>query len=173
VQTWDRLAHAGTDHGLTVFGYRALDSLRMEKGYRYYGVDLTMQENPLEAGMERFIAWDKPDFLGRAELLARREAGPPATRLRTITIGEADARESDDGWLPVYGGEAVRVGGEVVGRLRSVAFGYTMRGMVGYAYLPREAAVGSEVEVEVLGRLLRARVHPDALVDPGGERMRA
>lgn len=173
VQLWDRLLRAGRDHGIAVFGYRALDSLRMEKGYRYYGTDLTMRETPLEAGLSRFVAWDKPDFVGRSALVARREAGPPAVRLRSVTISDPASGASDAAWLPVYGGEAVRVGGNVVGRLRSVAYGHSLRRMVGYVYLPTHLAVGEEVEIEVFGRIVRGTVSPDALVDPGGERMRA
>lgn len=173
VQIWDRLVAAGRGVGMTVFGYRALDSLRMEKGYRYYGVDLTMQESPLEAGLQRFVAWDKPGFEGRAALLSRRDAAPPATRLRTVVLDPDSSIGSADGWVPVYGGEAVRRGGVVVGRLRSVAYGYTMRRMLGYTYLPRDTADGSTLEVEVLGRDVRATVSADVLVDPGGERMRA
>jgi 4-methylaminobutanoate oxidase (formaldehyde-forming) len=145
----------------------------MEKGYRYYGVDLTMAETPLEAGHDRLVAWDKGDFVGRAALVRHRESGPSPLRLRTIVLGDEGAAEADDGWLPIYGGEAVLVEGQVVGRLRSVAFGYTMRRMVGYAYLTRGTPEGSEVVVEVLGREVRASVAADALVDPGGERMRA
>lgn len=173
VQTWDRLVRAGQDHGLTIFGYRALDSLRIEKGYRYYGTDLTMQETPLEAGLGRFVAWEKPAFEGRAALISSREMGPPAIRLRTIILGADVVPETQDGWLPVYGGEAVRVGGRVAGRLRSAAFGYTMRRMIGYVYLPGHLAEGSEVHVEVLGQDVRGTVGPDAVIDPGGERLRA
>ena len=171
-QTWDRLELAGREHGLANFGYRALDSLRIEKGYRYYGTDLTMRETPLEAGLARFVAWDKPEFEGRGALVAHREAGPPAVRLRSVVIGEPASVGPDAAWLPVYGGEAVRVAGEVVGRLRSVAYGHTLRRVIGYVYLPAHLAEGSEIEIEVLGRTVRGTVVPDALVDPGGERMR-
>jgi glycine cleavage system aminomethyltransferase T len=145
----------------------------MEKGYRYYGTDLTMRETPLEGGMSRFVAWEKPDFVGKAPLVERREAGPPAFRLRSVTITDPASGASDADWLPVYGGEAVRVGGEVVGRLRSVAYGHSLRRMLGYVYLPTDLALGDEVEIEVFGRTARGTVSPDALVDPGGERMRA
>ena len=172
IQVWDRLQRAGREHGLAIFGYRALDSLRIEKGYRYYGTDLTMRETPLEAGLGRFVAWGKPDFEGRAALSERREAGLPAVRLRSVLIGEAASLPSEEAWLPVYGGEAVRISDQVVGRLRSVAYGHTLRRMVGYVYLPMPLAEGSGVEIEVLGQAVRGTVVPDALVDPGGERMR-
>ncbi|HEV7200131.1 MAG TPA: FAD-dependent oxidoreductase [Candidatus Limnocylindria bacterium] len=172
VQLWDRLMDAGVEHGLAVFGYRALDSLRMEKGYRYYGTDLTMAETPLEAGLGRFVAWDKPDFVGRDALAAHRDAGPPAVRIRSVLVGPGPSDEDDDGWLPVYGGEAVRFEDEPAGRLRSVGYGHSLRRVIGYVYLPTHVAEGSEVEIEILGQATSATVVPDALVDPKGDRMR-
>ena len=93
-------------------------------------------------------------------------------RIGILTISDRAADAADADWLPVYGGEAVRVGGEVVSRLRSVTYGHSLRRMVGYVYLPTHLAEGSEVEIEVLGRAVRGIVVPDALVDPGGQRMR-
>ena len=165
VTTWDRLADAGQRHGLATIGYRALDSLRMEKGYRYYGVDLTMRDTPVEAGMLPFVRFGKGSFIGRDALLERREAGA-GRRLRTVRIGD------DDTWRPVYGGEAVLVDGEVVGRIRSAAYGHTVRGTIGYVYLPHNAAEGDRVEVDVFADRIPATVVADAVVDPAGERMR-
>lgn len=160
VQVWDRLVQAGIDHGLATVGYRALDSLRLEKGFRYYGTDLTMLDTPVEAGMLRFVALGKGPFTGRDALIARRDAGPPATRLRTIAIGP------DDVWRPVYGGEAVRLEGDAVGRLRSAGYGHTVKRTLGYVYLPSHLAEGSEVEVDVFAERVPAVVVPDAVV-PG------
>jgi 4-methylaminobutanoate oxidase (formaldehyde-forming) len=160
VQVWDRLVEAGDAHGLVTFGYRALDSLRLEKGFRYYGTDLTMLDTPVEAGLLRFVAFDKGEFTGREALLKRRDAGPPATRLRTIVIGTGDA------WQPVYGGEAVRFHGETVGRLRSAGYGHTVCRTLGYVYLPAHLGEGSEVEVDVFAERVPAVVVPDA-VAPG------
>ncbi len=129
---WDALLVAGAAHGIEPIGYRALDSLRLEKGYRYFGAELTPRETPFEAGLERFVRLDKPaGFVGRDALLARHAAEPdgPASRLRTVLIG-------GDDWSPIYGGEAVRIDGEVVGRLRSAAFGYTVGRTVGTTQLP-------------------------------------
>lgn len=166
VQAWDRLVDAGRPSGLEIAGYRALDGLRMEKGYRYYGTDLTMLDTPLEAGMLPLVRFEKRSFVGREALLARRDAGSPATRIRTIVIGD------ERGYRPIYGGEAVRVGGAVVGRLRSAAYGYTLERTLGYVYLPSDLAEGAEVEVDVFAERVPATVAPDALVDPAGGRMR-
>ncbi len=168
VMVWDRLVAAGRPIDLGLVGYRALDALRMEKGYRYYGTDLTMLETPDEAGLGAFVRPDKGPFIGREAVVRQRQEAPdgPARRLRTVVIGD------DAAYLPIYGGEAVRVGGDVVGRLRSATYGYGVSRTVGYVYLPREARAGEEMSVDVLGARVPAVVAPDVLHDPTGGRMR-
>jgi 4-methylaminobutanoate oxidase (formaldehyde-forming) len=168
IAVWDALVDAGQAHGIEPFGYRALESLRLEKGYCYLGAELTPRETPFEAGMDRFVRLEVGDFIGRQALLARRAAEPggPARRLRTVVIG-------DSAWLPVYGGEAVRVDGEVVGRLRSAAFGYTVGRTVGTTYLPAGIPEGAGIEVDVFADRVAGVVAADVLVDPSGARMRA
>jgi 4-methylaminobutanoate oxidase (formaldehyde-forming) len=164
VGVWDRLRAAGADVGLEPFGYRALEALRMEKGYRYFGTDLTMLDTPFEAGLAPFVRLEKGPFIGR-DALAEAEARGSARRLRTLLIGGPD-------YEPVYGGEAVRLGGEVIGRLRSVAYGPTVERTIGYAYLTAAMAEGTELEIDVFDRRVPALVSPDVTVDPGGDRMR-
>ena len=168
VMVWDRLVAAGRAIDLGLFGYRALDALRMEKGYRYYGTDLTMLETPDEAGLGAFVRPDKGPFIGRDAVIRRREATAdgPARRLRTVLIGD------DGAYLPIYGGEAVRSDGEVVGRLRSATYGYGVSRTVGYVYLPRDTQAGEAVSVDVLGAEVPAVVAPEVLHDPTGARMR-
>jgi glycine cleavage system aminomethyltransferase T/glycine/D-amino acid oxidase-like deaminating enzyme len=165
---WDRLWAAGRDHGLEPFGYRALDGLRMEKGYRYYGTDMTMLETPFEAGLGAFVRLDKGTFIGREGLRAVHDAGPTASdrRLATISIG------ADDAYLPVYGGEAVRAGGEVLGRVRSVAYGPTVARTIGYVYRSATLEEGAPLRVDVFDERIEAVIAPSVLVDPGGGRMR-
>ncbi len=155
-QVWDRLAQAGRTSGIRPGGYRVLDSLRMEKGYRYYGTDLTLLDNPLEAGLGFCVRFEKPEFNGRQKLLAAREAGI-GRRLRTLEVGGED-------YLPIYGGEAVFSNGQVIGRLRSCAYGFTARRNLAYAYLPIDLKPGGSVEVEVFGQLVPAAVTTDAVV---------
>src|SRR5207244_11875855 len=81
-QVWDRLMEAGKASGIRPGGYRALDSLRMEKGYRYYGTDLTLLDNPLEAGLGFCVRFDKGNFNGREALSAAKSQGIKR-RLRT------------------------------------------------------------------------------------------
>jgi glycine cleavage system aminomethyltransferase T/glycine/D-amino acid oxidase-like deaminating enzyme len=168
VAVWDALVLAGRPHGLEPIGYRALESLRLEKGYRYFGAELTPRETPFEAGMDRFVRLDKGDFVGRDALLARQsaESDGPSRRLRTVLVGGSD-------WEPIYGGEAVRLSGDVVGRVRSAAFGYTVGRTVGTTYLPSDVAEGTAIEVDVFTRRVRGSVAADVLVDPSGARMRA
>jgi len=155
-QVWDRLMAGGLAFGIRAGGYRVLDSLRMEKGYRYYGTDLTLLDNPFEAGLGFCVRFDKGDFNGRDALLAAKADGIKR-RLRTLVIG-------DSAYQPVYGGEAVHAGDRVVGRLRSCAYGFTAQASLGYAYLPVDMGPGSEVEVEVFGARVLARVTSDSVV---------
>jgi 4-methylaminobutanoate oxidase (formaldehyde-forming) len=159
VQAWDRLMDAGRSFGIRAGGYRALDSLRMEKGYRYYGTDLTLLDNPLEAGLGFCVHFDKADFNGRQRLLALRSSGI-TRRLRTLLVGETE-------YLPIYGGEAVCHDGAVVGRLRSCAYGFTVDRNIAYSYLPVALGPGSHLEVEVFGSKVPAEVTTDAVLKRG------
>src|SRR6267378_1889759 len=124
-QVWDRLMAAGREAGITPGGYRVLDSLRMEKGYRYYGADMGLLDNPFEAGLGFAVDRDKWGSIPRE--ITR--------RLRTLEVGTDD-------YVPVYGGEAVLADGHVVGRLRSCAYGFTARKNLAYSYLPIEIGPG-------------------------------
>jgi len=163
VGVWDALVDAGQEHGLEPIGYRALDGLRMEKGYRYYSVDMTMLDTPDEAGLGAFVRMDKGEFIGRDAILARR---PADRRLATILIG-------DDGtYRPVYGGEAVRGDGKVIGRVRSTAFGPVVGRTIGYVYVRSDVPEGARLTVDMFDDQIPATVAPDVLWDPTGERMR-
>jgi glycine cleavage system aminomethyltransferase T/glycine/D-amino acid oxidase-like deaminating enzyme len=162
VQVWDRLAAAAEAHGLRVMGYRALDGLRIEKGYRYMGTDLTAGDTPYSAALGFCVAGDK-EFIGRDALAGREQ---PEARIRTLLVG-------DSGYQPIYGGEAVLVDGTTAARVRSAAYGHTVRRNVAYAYLPSDLADDAAIEVEVLGEPVRAELAPDVLVDPENARIRA
>jgi glycine/D-amino acid oxidase-like deaminating enzyme/glycine cleavage system aminomethyltransferase T len=143
-EVWDFLVEALDP---TPVGYQALDSLRIEKGYRYFGTDLTASDTPFDSGLGFAVAEGKHPELDR----------DPPTRLRTLLVG-------GDEYLPVYGGEAVHRDGEVVGRVRSAAYGFTVRRNVALAKLPAGLGVGDEVEVDVLGELVPAVVAPTDLL---------
>src|SRR6202049_3072154 len=155
-QVWDLLMAAGESFGIRPGGYRALYSLRMEKGYRYYGTDLTLLDNPLEAGLGFCVRFDKPSFNGREALIAAREAGL-TRRMRTLLVGGEE-------YIAIYGGEAVYRDGAVIGRLRSCGYGFTVRRNLAYSYLPVDLGPGAAVEVEVFGERVSASVTEHAVV---------
>ena len=164
---WDALAGAGRPLGLEPVGYKAVDSLRLEKGYRYWSTDLTPAENPYEAGLAFCVRLQKGDFVGREALLRIKGEGVQR-KLCTITLTAPMADDSD-----LYGGEAVYAGGRVIGRLRSAGWGYTVARHIGFVYLPPPLwATGTPIEVEAFGARFAAEVAPDVLYDPAGIRLR-
>ncbi|MDQ6883495.1 MAG: FAD-dependent oxidoreductase [Candidatus Dormibacteraeota bacterium] len=164
LRLWDTIWEAGQGHGLTAGGYRAIESMRLEKGYRVWSSDITPDDNPYEAGLGFAVRLDKPAaFIGK-EALAQAKARGIRRRLRPLLL--------DDPQAIVFGGEPVRADGRIVGRVTSGGFGYTIRQSIAYAYLPVEHASGA-AEVEVFGRWETARVADDPLFDPTGSRIRA
>jgi 4-methylaminobutanoate oxidase (formaldehyde-forming) len=162
---WDALLAAGQPYGLEPAGYKAIDSLRLEKGYRYWSADISPTDNPYEAGLGFCVRLDKGDFIGREALLNIKAAGL-SRRLCTLTIA------GEPGLL--YGGEAVYAEDRIVGRLRSGGYGYTVGQNIGLVYLPLELAqAGISLEVEVFGERVAARVAADVLYDPTGVQLRS
>ncbi|HEY2870036.1 MAG TPA: glycine cleavage T C-terminal barrel domain-containing protein, partial [Gaiellales bacterium] len=137
VQVWGALLAAGREHGIEPGGYRVLESLLMEKGYRYMGTDISAGDTPYDAGLGFCVALAKGDFNGREALT---EA---AARGRTRALRHARRRRRR--LPPLYGGEAVRVDGRTVGRARSCAYGFTVKRNIAYAYLPADLAEGAAV----------------------------
>ncbi len=160
---WRTLWEAGRDHGMLAGGYRAIDSLRLEKGYRVWAADITADETPPQAGLG-FCVKDGDAFLG-APALAASGDGEPLPRLRCVVL--ADPRSV------ALGNEPVRVTGEVVGRVTSGGYGYTVQRSIAYAYLPGELGVGTEVEIDIFGQWVPGEVVREPLFDPKGERVRA
>ncbi len=158
VQVWDRLVAAGEPFDIRPGGYRVLDSLRMEKAYRYYGTDLTSLDTPYESAQGFCVKLDKGPFIGRDALVEAKRHGL-RRRIRTLVVGDED-------YLPMYGGEAVHADSTVSGRVTSCAYGFTVRRNVASAYLPIELGPGARVEVEIFGRLVPAEVREDVLYDP-------
>jgi 4-methylaminobutanoate oxidase (formaldehyde-forming) len=163
---WRAVWKAGQEHGIVAGGYRAIDSMRLEKGYRVWGADITPDETPYEGGVGFCVKLDKEvPFIGRDALLAAKEAGP-RTRLACLTL--------EDPRRVALGNEPVRVGGEIVGRVTTGGYGYTVERSIAYAYLPPDRAEpGTAVEVEIFGRWIAGEVAAEPLFDPKGERIRA
>ncbi|CAB1080474.1 Sarcosine dehydrogenase (EC [Olavius algarvensis Delta 1 endosymbiont] len=161
---WDALLEAGKEFELQTAGYKALDALRIEKGYLYWSGDISPEDNPWEAGLGAFVQLDKGDFIGRQALIEMKKRGL-RSKLTALTL---------DAGGNLYGGESVRKDGRVVGRIRSGGHGYTIGKDIGLVYLPLELAdAGTELAVEVLGEHIPAEVADTALVDPAGEKLRA
>ncbi len=159
---WDTIWESGREHGLVAGGYKAIDSLRLEKGYRVWGADISPDDTPYEAGLGFAVRPAKGDFLGREALLAKPE---PERLLRCLTL--ADPR------LVALGSEPVFVDGRAVGRVTSGGYGYTVERSIAYAYLPAESSeTGRTVEVEIFGERVAGEVADEPLYDPQGDRIR-
>ncbi|MGQ2906871.1 MAG: GcvT family protein [Aliihoeflea sp.] len=164
---FDAVWAAGQNHGLEPFGMFALDSLRLEKGYRGWKQDLSTDYSVLQSGLERFVKWDKPDFLGKAALAAEKQRG--ITRhfaLLTLDApGDCDAPYMSTVWR----------NGEIVGETTSGGWGHRVDQSIALAMLRSDCAEpGTTVEVEIFGARFSATVHGDApLWDPANARLKA
>jgi glycine cleavage system aminomethyltransferase T/glycine/D-amino acid oxidase-like deaminating enzyme len=156
---WETLWEAGQPHGLVACGYRAIDSLRLEKGYRVWGSDITPDETPFEAGLG-FCVREGDSFHGARALRAAR----PRVRLRCIVLHDPRS--------VALGNEPVAIGGEILGRVTSGGYGYTVERSIAYAYLPAEVELGTGVEVDIFGQWVAGVVTREPLFDPKGERVR-
>ena len=175
LELWDALWQAGSALGMVAGGYRAIDSMRLEKGYRVWSTDITPEDNPYEAGLGFTVRLGKPiDFIGK-EALIKAKADGVTRRLRPLLL--------DDGSAIALGGEPVRLspspsgggqGGGIIGRVTSGGYGYTIDRSIAYAYLPSaQAAPGTSAQVQVFGRWVPATVAREPLYDPAGERIRS
>lgn len=157
---WDALMEAGVPYGMRSAGYRALDSMRLEKGYRVWGLDITPETTPAEAGLGFAVRQER-----RAELPA------PRSTLRCLVLnGMPDGGIVRD---VCVGGEPVRLDGRPVSRVTSGGYGHRVDLSIAYAYLPVEVEPDARVEVGVDGRWTAARVASEPLYDPEGARIKA
>ena len=157
LRLWDTLCVDGVTPG----GYRAIDALRLEKGYRAWASDLTSETTPYEAGLGFAVKRDKGDFVGR-------DALDPEPRQRLVCLTLADGRSLALGSEPVRSDT-----GEIVGRVTSGGFGYAIGASIAYAYVPAEhAEPGTRLAVDIFGEWVAAEVRAEPLYDPKGERVR-
>ena len=162
---YDALMAAGAEVGIGGVGMRAMESLRVEKSYRMWGMDLTTEYSAFEAGLDRFIALNKPAFIGRDALIRQREEGVP----QAFATLEVDTEDADP-----WGNEPLYLDGEMVGRATSGVYGHTVGRSLALAYLrPEAAAVGTGLTIDILGARRPARVIPESPHDPENERLRA
>jgi glycine cleavage system T protein len=163
LRLWDTIWEAGRDHGIVAGGYKAIDSLRLEKGYRVWGADITPDETPWEAGLGFAVKLDKGDFVGREALVTAKEN--VARKLACLVLAKPKS--------VALGSEPVQIDGETVGRVTSGGYGYTVERSIAYAYVPAaKAEAGQPVEVEIFGEWIGGEVADEPLWDPAGERIR-
>jgi 4-methylaminobutanoate oxidase (formaldehyde-forming) len=167
LRLWDTLWEAGVPEGMVAAGYKALDTLRLEKAYRYWSAEISPDYTPFEAGLGFAIKLDKGEFIGREALLKQKEAGLKR-KLCCLSL--------DDNRTIVLGKEPIRLAGtdQIIGWLTSGGYGYSVEKSLAFAYLPIEyAKPGIALEIEWFGENVGAVVEKMPLFDPKGERIKA
>ncbi|MDO6588664.1 FAD-dependent oxidoreductase [Loktanella sp. D2R18] len=159
------LRKAGQAHDLRLFGARAVDSMRVEKGFLHWKADILTEFDPFETALDRFVKLDKGDFIGKAALLKRFKNGPQV-KLVTLAIDTEDA--------PAHGGASVWYDGAIVGTVTSGDWGHRTGLNLAYAFVnPDLAQVDTALTVDVIGAPVSARVIATGPYDPSYARMRA
>ncbi|MBI3166496.1 MAG: FAD-dependent oxidoreductase, partial [Chloroflexi bacterium] len=162
---WDTLWEAGAPEGMVAAGYKAIDTLRLEKGYRYWSSEISPDYNPYEAGLGFAVKLEKQDFIGK-DALVKAKAKGLTRKLVCMTL-------ADDRTIAL-GKEPIRAGETIVGWVASGGYGYSVKKSLAYAYLPMEhSQVGTKLTVELFGERMAAEVVVSPLWDPKGERIRA
>jgi dimethylglycine dehydrogenase len=162
---YDAIWQAGEEFGIANFGLYAVNSLRIEKGYKGWGAELTNEITLLDADMDRFFKVDKEDFIGRDATLKHQESG----RSIQLIYFEVDADDSDTrGAEPIYSGD------ECVGITTSGGYGHAVQKSLGFGYVDlANAKPGTELGIDLLGTRCRATVLDEPVYDPNNDRLRA
>ncbi len=163
---YDKLWEAGQDLGVVNAGYRTIESLRLEKGYRYWSTDLTPDYTPYEAGLGFCVRLSKPEFIGKKALTLAKDKGP-RFQLITLTL---------DKYVPLHGGESICREGRVVGVLSSGGYGHTVQKTIAMGYVassdvPQSLSEAEAWELDVMGERYPARRHTAPLYDPKRSRI--
>jgi glycine cleavage system aminomethyltransferase T len=158
---WDALWEAGRPHGLIAAGRAALGTLRLEKGYRAWGVDMTRADAPDDVGLGFTVRGTDEDFIGATALASR---APALRTLRTVVLDDEQV---------AMGAEPVEIDGEPVGFVTSAGWGASVERSIAYVVVPRELDLGDEVDIRYFDRILHGQIAEDTLFDPDGERLRA
>ena len=164
---FEALFAAGEEFGIGMAGMRAMESLRMEKSYRMWGSDLTRENTPLEASLDRFVRMKKGDFAGKAALERQLAAGVPN---RFVTLDVHGVTDTDPlGNEPLFDGK-----GRMIGRATSGCYGHVLKKSLAIGYVkPEFAEVGTRVAIEILGERKEATVLVDSPYDPENKELRA
>jgi dimethylglycine dehydrogenase len=163
-KVFDALIKAGGTYGIKLFGTYAMNSLRMEKAYRGWGSELTSEIDMFEGSMERFIRLDKPDFIGRAQSLSKKQRGERIKlAYMTVEAGDNDCR----------GNEPVYLNGKVVGLTTSGGYGFAVNKSLAFAYVePKLAKPGQALEILLLGERKRAQIIAEPAWDEANARLK-
>ncbi|MEM7431536.1 MAG: FAD-dependent oxidoreductase [Pseudomonadota bacterium] len=167
---YDEIVAVGDEFGLTHAGYHALNSLRMEKGYRHWSHDITDEDTPLEAGLGFTVKFDKPGgFIGREALLKQKEDGLPKRLLQFKLLDPEPL---------LYHNEPILRNGDIVGHITSGAYGHTLGGCIGLGYVHMDHGVATDevldgnYEIEVAGDKVAADASLKPMYDPSNEKIR-
>jgi len=165
---FETLHEAGQDMGLKLCGMHMMDSLRIEKGFRHFGHDITCEDHVVEAGLGFAVKTDKPDFIGRDAVLRKKEEGVETRLLQFIL---------DDGEPLLYHNEPILRDGQLVGYLSSGSYGHTLGAAVGLGYVPCKGesvadVLASNFEIDVAGVRVKATASMKPLYDPKSERVK-
>jgi dimethylglycine dehydrogenase len=161
---FESIMSAGADLGIKPFGMRALLCLRLEKNFGTWFREFRPIYGPFEAGLDRFIKLDKPDFIGKTAALKEKTDGPKKSRIFMVV----DALDCD-----VMGDEPIWVDGKVVGWVTSGGYGHFVDQSLAQGYIPTELVkAGMQLEIEILGERRPARLQMDPPFDPEAKRMR-
>lgn len=165
---WDTLWEAGQPHDIFALGAGAFNSLRVEKGYRAVGTDLTTEYNPYEAGIGWAVRLKKGDFLGREALVQARQA----VQRKLCCLTSDDPTAMALGKEPIFAQD--QNGDGAIGYLTSVDYGYSVRKLVGYAYLPTPySEIGTQLTIRYFDHNFTAVISQDPQLDPKMERLKA
>jgi len=159
------LRDAGKTHGMKLFGARAVDSMRLEKGFMHWKADLITEFDPFETSLDRFVKMDKGDFVGKEALMKRQAEG---LRKKLVTL-KVDAIHA-----PAHAGDSLMLDGNVVGTVTSGDWGHRVGLNLAYAFVdPALADMGSTMHLDLLGELVAVEVISPSPYDPDYSRMRA
>jgi dimethylglycine oxidase len=161
---WDALWKAGQKQGIIAAGRTAFASLRLEKGYRAWGAEMTTEHDAYSSGLGFAVKKDKEGGFIGSQAVQNQSVESAKNRLRCLTV--------DDGRSVVLGKEPIYYKGEAKGYITSAAYGYTIQKPIAYGWLPAEVREGEQVEIEYFGRKVKATVTPEPIYDPKMDRLR-
>ena len=150
---------AGEEFGLKPFGIRAMDSLRIEKTYKLVGTEMSIEYSPLESGLDRFVHLNKGNFIGRDALVEWQQKG---FKNKMVTLEVHNVQDAD-----ALGNNPIYSNGKVIGRATGGNYGFRVKKSLAIGMVhPEYAAVGSKLNMDILGTLYDVEVIKDSPYDP-------